>query len=242
MIFRNLLFFPLFVFLPSFLTAQSSFIDLFEFGASANYQHIYWESDHDALDELTSSDFGFQAFVLISKDLPSGFSIRSGIELSSFQFSFNETSHNEVILGPSEQGYIETENLIVSSMQGNLFTHYIGLPVNFQYQPLSALPFYLIAGSHFYHKIGHSNGMLQTYREDPQTGDREFLFENEYELPENANTNKISLTAGIGYRFSRSVPVSAEIRVKNSVTPYISGDDRASAWSRGASFAVFYRI
>ncbi len=224
---------------PQTLQAQSHFFDDIQIGASLNYNTLHYEGEFKALNDLINYDFGNQVHAYLSHKLSKNFSLQTGIEFLIYKFNLQNYSSKILVPDNSPEGYSET--IAFYSRIGKPITYYIGLPVLLKYKLHTSSPLYLVSGPKLYKKIGYSNSTTQVHILNSETNEKEFLFESEYEVPKTANSFKVSFTVGIGYQFS-TFPINTEVKVNHSLTPYRSGNNSVSSWSRGFAFTLLYRL
>ncbi|MEX0610073.1 MAG: outer membrane beta-barrel protein [Balneolaceae bacterium] len=224
---------------PQTLQAQSPFFDDIQIGASLNYSTLHYDSDLASLNDLIQYDYGNQIHAYLSSKLSKNLSLQTGVEFLLFKYNFQNSSSKILVADNSPEGYSETTAFY--SMIGQPITYYIGLPVLLKYKLHTSSPMYLITGPKLYKKIGYSNSTSQVHILNSETNEKELLFESEYDVPQRANSLKISYTVGIGYQFS-TIPINTEVKVNHSITPYRSGNSSVSSWYRGFAITLLYRF
>ena len=229
-----------FVFSLPQLNAQQSanFDDGFRAGATINYGGIYYEGNGGSLNDIWSNSYGYEAHVLYGYNLSSWVSVESGINFLVNRYRFDDQRTPVT----SNQGE-PSGSFIKTSMEGAVGTTNLGLPVNFIIRPIKNKAFYAVVGPEISYKIAHSNGTIITVYETKSDEDNMILFQIAYDIPEQSNNTLLSVNAGVGYSFdSSSLPLNIEFRAKQSITPYVGGDDFITSWIRNLSLTISYRL
>jgi hypothetical protein len=217
--------------------AQQVLFKNVQIGGSANFSTLHYESDFSSLNDYTSSDAGFQIHITTRHDLSERIGLQTGLEYFYYSYDF---SIRQIVTDETGQ---PTGDILRTRLEDPIQTSYLSLPLRLQFRPVAERPFYISAGTELSYKIGYSNGELVTQR-IPAEGDPidEPELDSAYDDPERANDVLLSGTLGVGYHFGKSFPVTAEIRAKHSITPYLSGDNVANSWVRSLAFTLAYRL
>lgn len=217
--------------------AQKSLFDNFQAGGSANFSTLHYESEFSGLNDVISSDAGFQIHITTRHDFSERIGLQTGLEYFYFAFDF---STQTVVTDETGE---PTGEILRARLKDPIQTSYLSLPLRLQFRPVADRPVFISAGTELSYKIGYSNGELVAQRipADGDPIDEPELTEN-YDLPELADDVLLSGTLGIGYDFGEGFPVTAEIRAKHSITPYLSGENVAKSWVRSLAFTLAYRL
>lgn len=217
--------------------AQSSLFEKIEIGASANYSALHYDSDDNTINDMISYNLGFQIHVLINHQLTNKLVLQTGLEYFFFTYEIEDQKIPETDFNGALTG-----NYFKYFMEESFNTSYLTLPMRIQYHPFSTQKIYFTAGPEFSYKIGYSNGMTKTILKS-EDGKQLYEFPSHvYDVPEEANDFLVSGIAGVGYNLNTVIPLIIELKVKHSITPYLSGDNYITSWLRSVSFTVSYRL
>jgi hypothetical protein len=232
----------IFVFLLSGLfynnaDAQHVLFKNIQIGGSANFSTLHYESDLSSLNDDISSDAGFQIHITTRHDLSERIGLQTGLEYFYYAYDF---STRTVV---TDENGEPTGEILRTRLEDSIQTSYLSLPLRLQFRPVAERPFYISAGTELSYKIGYSDGELVTQR-IPAEGDPidEPELASTYDAPGQANDVLLSGTLGVGYDFGEGFPLTAEIRAKHSITPYLSGENVANSWVRSLAFTLAYRL
>jgi|GEM_PF-2611342 hypothetical protein len=217
--------------------AQDSFLNRFDIGGAVTYSTMNYESYGDFLNENLSHDYGYKFHLHYNHQISEKVTLLTGLEYLFFSYTFEDLETIET----NENGD-PTGRYFTTTMKEEFSSTHLLLPVRFKYHPLPEFRAYITAGAELSYKIGFENGTTETvlYTEDgAQTED---LFVDEYNIPETANDLMVNGTAGIGYSFNPGIPITAEVRFTQSLTPYRSGNGYINSYMQGFTFALSYRL
>lgn len=207
-------------------------------GAAINYGGIYFESDGEILNDIWESSFGYQFQVVYCYNISPVISLTAGLELFVNRYKFVEQRSPETnVLGEP------TGNFFTTSMKDEVGTTYLTLPLNLIIRPIQNKSFYAIIGPDISFRVAHKNGTANSYFVTDSGQDKELWFEETYDIPERSRNTLIFANVGLGYSLdSKLLPLNIELRAKNSITPYMDGDNFIKSWIRNVSFSLSYRI
>jgi hypothetical protein len=210
----------------------------FSIGASLNYGGIYFERDGSFLNDLWTNSPGYQFHVLYGYNISSVFSLNTGAEIIVNRYDFKEQRTPET----NEQGQA-TGNFFTTSMNDAVGTTYLRLPVNLIVRPLANKSFFAAVGPDVSFKVSHKNGILITRYASDSDETNENQFEDTYDIPERSRGTMFFLNAGLGYSInSNTLPLTVQLGARQSITPYMDGDDFITSWIRNLSFTISYRL
>lgn len=218
--------------------AQNSFLNRLDIGGALTYDVMNYESYGDFLNDNLSHDYGYKFHLHYNHPISEKVTILTGLEYHYFTFTYDDTRQNVT----NEEGD-PTGGYFISTMKEDFSSTHLLLPLRVKYHPLPEYRAYITAGVELSYKLSYDNGTLETiqYDEDdnPQT---ENIFVDEYDLPETANDVMANGTVGIGYSLSSVLPVTAELRFTQSLTPYRSGSGYINSYLLGFTVSLSYRL
>jgi hypothetical protein len=210
----------------------------FSIGAAINYGGIYFESDGDFLNEIWENSFGYQFHVMYGYTISPVISLNGGVELFINRYNYVEQRSPET----NQQGE-PSGNYYSFSMQDEVGTTYLTLPLNFIVRPLQNKSYYAVVGPDISFKVAHKNSIINVYREDESGQNRELEFEQSYDTPEQSRNTLLFVNAGLGYSIdSARLPLNIEIKAKHAIHPYMDGENFIKSWVRNVSFGLSYRL
>lgn len=217
--------------------AQHRLFNNAQIGGSANFSTLHYESEFSNLNDNISSGAGFQIHITTRHDLSERIGLQTGLEYFYYSYDFS------VRTSVTDENGETTGEILRTRLEDPIQTSYLSLPLRLQFRPVAERPFYISTGTELSYKIGYSNGELVTQR-IPAEGDPIELpeLDSAYDDPERADDVLLSGTLGIGYDFGNGFPLTAEIRAKHSITPYLSGENVAKSWVRSLAFTLVYRL
>lgn len=219
-------------------TAQETILANFDIGGALTHEVMNYDSYGDFLNDNLSGDYGYKLHLHYNHPLSEKVTILTGLEYHYFTFSFGERRQIET----NEDGN-PTGGYFITSMKDGFSTSHLLVPLRAKYHPLPEYRAYITAGAEFSYKIAFDNGIIETvqYDEDdnPQT---ESLLVEEYSIPESANDVMVNGTVGLGYNLGRFIPITAEVRYTQSITPYLSNSRDINSYLQGFSFSISYRL
>lgn len=208
----------------------------FRFGASMNYGRIYFESDGSFLNDLWKPSPGYQFHILYEYHVSNVFSVSSGIGIFVHRYRFEEQRTPETDSMGNPTGFFAT-----LSMRNTVGTTYLQLPLHLAMRPFANKSLYVTAGPDLALKLSHKNGTLVS-RSD-SSHENPILFEDLYNTPERSNVVLFFINVGIGYSLdSRVLPMNIHLGAKQSITPYMDGDNFLTSRIRNISVTFSYRL